>query len=103
MNIVVDIARYKKQFPFEVLGQFGVTLDMIIESGITLCVYHFIYAVMTFAPPTVIDVVFMVPSTRDSNFEEVRVDEHCCCRHEAYAGVPRNSYTAEVNKRMPVG
>ena len=60
VNIVIDITMNKQKSAFQVLGQFVIFLDAVLESGVTFLRYHLFNTMVSLTPPAVVDAVVVV-------------------------------------------
>src|ERR1700683_2561376 len=87
---------------FEVLSDVGVLFDGILEGCITLVADHFLYAVMFFTPPSVVNGIVVVARFGDSYFEEVGIDQHGGGAHEPSSAVTEDADTIDINKGITI-
>ena len=79
VNVVVNLAVNEQQVALQLLGNLGVTANLIDECSVTLLAHLLLYAVVSLAPPTVVNLVVVVTRARYSRLEEVGVLQDCSC------------------------
>ena len=100
MHIIVYIAMHQHQVTFQLLHDFGVGSNLIDKGCIALLGYLFLYTVMGFTPPAVIDTVVMIARTRYGCFIEIGILADGCCRHKSTARMSVDTYTVDIDKRI---
>ena len=83
MHVIIHIAMDEEQVTLEVLGELLIGWHMSIEGDVAILVGLLGHAMVLLTPPAVVDVVVMIAGARDSHLEEIRIDKHGSCRHEA--------------------
>ena len=73
VNVVVNLAVNEQQVALQLLGNLGVAADFVNKCGVALVVNLLLYAVVSFAPPAVVNLVIVVTRTRYRRLEEVGV------------------------------
>src|ERR1700728_1860172 len=86
----------------EVLCQVLVLLDGIQKSRVALVTDHFLYAVVLFTPPPVVNGVVVVARFGNRYFEEIGVDQHGGRAHETAPAMTVDPDARDINKRKPV-
>jgi len=76
MHIVVDVAGTDQQAPLEIAGYLGVLFDVVLENDISFVILDFPDPVVPFAPPAVVDVVFVVAGRGYGHLEKVGINQH---------------------------
>ena len=77
VNVVVNLAVNEQQVARQLLGNLGVAADFVNKCGVALVVNLLLYAVVSLAPPTVLNLVVVVTRTRYRRLEEVLVLQDC--------------------------
>jgi hypothetical protein len=73
------------RWPFQILGQLGILLDVVLERHLTVVADELFEAMVLLAPGVVVDIVLVIPRFGHRHLEEVRVDQHGGGRHEPAA------------------
>src|SRR5690606_23949537 len=102
VNIVIYIAGNNKELFFKVFGKLTVFVDVIDKGSISFFCYLLLYAMVSFRPPTVVYVVFMVSSTRYCYFEEIGIYQHSGGGHKPSSGMSGDTYPVDVNERISI-
>ena len=63
MYIVINITVNQQQIAFQLFSNLRIGRYLVNKGSISLFAYHFLYSVMRFAPPTVINIIIMVSGT----------------------------------------
>ena len=79
VNVVVNLAVNEQQVSLQLLGNLGVAADFVNECGVALVAHLLLYAVVSLAPPAVVNLVIVVTRTRYSCLEKVGVLQNSCC------------------------
>ena len=73
MNIVVNLAVNEQQVTLQLLGNLGVATNLVDECSVALIRNFLLHAVVSLAPPAVVNLVVVVTCARYSRLEEVGV------------------------------
>ena len=79
VNVVVNLAVNEQQVALQLLCNLGVAANLIDESCVALIANSLLHAVVSLAPPAVVDLVVVVTSARYRSLEEVWVLQHSRC------------------------
>ena len=85
---------------FQLLGNLRIGGYLVNEGRIALFGHLFLYPMMSFTPPAVIDVVVMVSGTRNGHFEEIRILTNGRRTHESATRMAMNAHFVNINEGM---
>ena len=83
MHVVINVAMHDEETSLEFRSKLLVVSHLIDKCGVSLCGDFLTYAVVLFAPPSVVDGVVVVACARHTNLEEIRILTHRSEGHEA--------------------
>ena len=74
--VVVNLAVYQHQMTLQVACNLWVALDAVKECCVALVIHLLLHAVVSLAPPAVVNLIIVVTCARYRRLEEVRVLQH---------------------------
>lgn len=102
VHVVIHVSGYQQQLALQIPGKFDVCRNTALETDVPILVSRLFNPVERLAPPLRVDVVVMIPGSRDRDLVEVRPCKHCRGRHEATSRMSVDADPFQVRERIPL-